>query len=100
MSVLIIGKFRGDTGMFRRALVERADEFEAFADKARGQGAIHHRLGASDGLVVISQEWETAEDFQRFFADPNLQDFIVSVGITPLPPELTICEAVASTDQF
>ncbi len=100
MSVLIIGKLQGDTAKFRQALTDRADEFAKIADTARAAGAIHHRFGVGDGFVVIVDEWENAEHFQRFFADPDLQAFIGSAGAAPAPPELTVTEAVASSDQF
>jgi hypothetical protein len=100
MSVLITGKFEGDTGKFRQALVDRADEFTKITDRARTVGAIHHRFGIGDGFVMIVDEWESADDFQRFFADPELQAFIGSVGAAPAPPEITVTEAVASSDQF
>jgi quinol monooxygenase YgiN len=98
--MLIIGKFQGDTAKFRQALTDRADEFAKIADTARAAGAIHHRFGVGDGFVVIVDEWESAERFQQFFANPDLQAFIGSVGAAPAPPELTITEAVASSDQF
>lgn len=100
MSVLITGKFQGDTAKFRQALNDRADEFAKIADSARAAGAIHHRFGVGDGIVLIVDEWESVEHFQQFFADPSLQAFIGSVGAAPAPPELTITEAVASADQF
>ncbi len=100
MSVLIIGKFQGDTGKFRQALADRADEFAKVADGARSVGAIHHRFGIGDGFVVMVDEWESVEQFQQFFSDPDLQAFIGSVGAAPVPPELTITEAVTSPDQF
>jgi quinol monooxygenase YgiN len=100
MSVLITGKFQGDAGKFRQALADRADEFAKIADRARAAGAIHHRFGIGDGFVMIVDEWESADDFQRFFADPELQAFIGSVGAAPVPPEITVTEAVASSDQF
>jgi hypothetical protein len=67
---------------------------------ARSEGGIHHRFGVGDGFVVIVDEWETAGQFQRFFADRGLQVFIGSVGAAPGPPEITIAEAVASPDQY
>jgi hypothetical protein len=85
VSVLIAGKFQGDTATFRQALTERADEFAKIADTARSAGAIHHRFGIGDGFVVIIDEWESAEHFERFFADPGLQAFIASVGAAPAP---------------
>jgi hypothetical protein len=100
MSVLVTGKFQGDTAKFRQALADRADEFAKIADRARIAGAIHHRFGIGDGFVMIVDEWESADDFQRFFADPELQAFIGSAGAAPVPPEITVTEAVASADQF
>ena len=100
MSVLIIGKFQGDTAVFRQALADRADEFAKISETAQAAGGIHHRFGIGDGFVVIVDEWESVEHFQQFFADPDLQAFIGSIGAAPAPPELTITEAVASPDQY
>ena len=100
MAVLVIGKFQADTAAFRQALTERAGEFEKIADRARTVGAVHHRFGIGDGFVTIVDEWETVEQFQQFFSDPDLQAFIGSVGAAPGPPDLTVCEAVSSSDQF
>ena len=100
MSVLVIGKFQGDTATFRKALADRAGEFAKIADMARSAGGIHHRFGIGDGYVVIVDEWETAGHFQQFFSNPDLQAFIGSVGAAPAPPEITIVEAVASPDQY
>jgi len=100
MSVLIIGKFDGDTARFQQALTDRAGEFEKIADMARQEGAIHHRFGIGDGFVLVSDEWQSVDQFQRFFANPDLQAFIGSVGADPGPPELTVVEAIASPDQF
>ena len=100
VSVIITGKFQGDTAVFRRALTERADEFAKIGDSARAAGAIHHRFGVGDGFVLTVDEWESVEHFQQFFADPSLQAFIGSAGAAPVPPELTVAEAISSSDQF
>ena len=100
MSVLVIGKFQGDTGQFRQALTDRADEFGKIAEESRSAGAIHHRFGLGDGFVVLVDEWESVEQFQQFFSNPELQAFIGSVGAAPAPPEITVTEAVTSADQF
>jgi hypothetical protein len=68
---------------------------------AKRAGCIHHRFGVGDGFVVIVDEWESAEQFQRFFSDPELQAFIASTGaIAETPPELSVTEAITSPDQF
>lgn len=101
MSVLVIAKFAGDTNAFRTALNERADEFRAVAPRAQEAGAVHHRFGVGDGYVVVVDEWRSAEQFQAFFADPELQKFIASAGADmSVPPEITITEAIESSDQF
>jgi hypothetical protein len=100
MSVLVTIKFQGDTAMFRRALGDRAEELAKFAERARSSGAIHHRFGVGDGFVLVVDEWESADTFQRFFGDPDVQAFIGSSGAAPVPPEITVTEAIASPDQF
>ena len=100
MSVLVIAKFQGDTATFRRALTERAGEFEKIADSARAAGGIHHRFGIGDGFVVVVDEWESVEHFQQFFGNPELQAFIGSAGAAPAPPEIIVAEAVASPDAY
>jgi hypothetical protein len=100
VSVLVIGKFQGDTAVFRQALVDRADEFVAHSERAKTRGAIHHRFGIGDGFVVVIDEWETAEQFNSFFGDPELQQFISEIGAAGGPPDLTFCEAASSSDEF
>lgn len=100
MSVLITAKFQGDTAKFRQALVDRAGEFTKIADVARTEGAIHHRFGIGDGFVLVVDEWQTVEHFERFFANPDLHAFIGSVGADAAPPEVTVTDAITSPDQF
>ena len=100
MSVLVLGKFQGDTAKFRQSLVDRADEFAKISEMARAAGGVHHRFGVGDGYVVLVDEWETVEQFQQFFANPDLQAFIGEIGADPAPPELIIGEAISSPDQY
>jgi quinol monooxygenase YgiN len=101
MSVLIVGKVNGDTDRFRRAVVDRGDEFAKIAEEAKSAGALHHRFGVGNGYVLIVDEWGSAEQFQQFFSNPQLQAFVASVGgDTTSPPDLTITEAIDSSDQF
>ena len=100
MSVLVIGKFQGDTVKFRQSLTDRADEFAKISEAAQEQGGIHHRFGIGDGFVLIVDEWESVEQFQQFFSNPDLQTFIGEIGANPGPPEMIVCEAVTSPDQF
>ena len=53
-----------------------------------------------DGFVVVIDEWESVEQFEQFFGDPELQAFIGEIGANPGPPEMIIAEAVPSPDEF
>ena len=100
MSVLVTVKFPGDTATFRQALTGRADEFAKLKESAKAAGGIHHRFGVGDGFVLVVDEWEDPAHFERFFGDPSLQAFIGTLGAAPVPPEITLTEAVASPDQY
>lgn len=100
MSVLITVRFQGDTAVFRQALVDHADQLAKFSELSRSSGAVHHRFGVGDGFVLVVDEWESAGQFQEFFANPDLQAFIGTMGADPGPPEITVTEAVDSADQF
>ena len=100
MSVLVIGKFKGDTAKFRQALADRAGEFAKISEESKAVGGLHHQFGVGDGYVLIVDEWESVEQFQKFMANPELQAFIGSVGGAPEPPEVIVAEAITSPDQF
>lgn len=101
MSYLVVGKVYGDVATFRKALDERADEYRAIAEKAKANGAIHHRFGVGPDHIVVTDEWETVEQFQTFFGDPELQAFIAANGGDPgREPEFWITQAISSPDQF
>ena len=99
MSVLVTAKFQGDTATFRQALADRTEEFAKLRESAMAAGGIHHRFGVGDGFVLVVDEWESPQQFERFFGDPSLQAFIGTLGADPVPPEITIAEALASPDQ-
>src|SRR5438105_15593165 len=101
MSVLVTIRMNGDVDTFRRALSERSGEFAKNSERGRESGAVHHQFGVGDGYVLVVDEWESAEKFQAFFSDPELQKFIGEVGgDTSAPPDITVVEAVASADKF
>jgi hypothetical protein len=99
MSVLVTVKVTGDTDVFQKALADRAGEFKEIGDRAQGVGAIHHRFGVGDGFVLVVDEWDTKEQFEQFFGDPELQAFIGTIGARSAP-EITFAEAVSSLDEF
>lgn len=101
MSVLITLKIPGDTEKFRRALDEHSAELVEVSERGRAAGAIHHRFGIGDGFVMVVDEWDSADHFHAFFSNPDMQEFVGSMGgDTSVPPEITVAEAVSSADEF
>jgi hypothetical protein len=101
MSVLVSLAVRGDTALFEKSLTERADDFVRISDGARKVGALHHRFAIGDGFVLVEDEWDSAEQFQQFFSDPELQAFIAEIGgDMSAEPQLSIARPVMSADQF
>jgi hypothetical protein len=101
MSVLVVGKFAGDTAVLRQSFLDRADEYVKIAEMSRAAGAVHHRFGIGDGFALIIDEWESADNFEKFFGDPQLQAFVASIGAdSSVAPEITVVEAVSSPDEF
>jgi len=99
MSVLIIGKFPGDTAVFKKALADRSDELVAVSEQARAAGSIHHRFGVGDGFVVLVDEWESPQQFEQFFGRPDIQALTGEMGASG-PPEITVVEAVATPSDY
>src|ERR1700759_447620 len=92
MSVLISAKFKGDTMKFKKALANRADDLVKSAEAARAAGAIHHRFGVGDDFVLVVDEWETVDQFEKFISRPEMQQMIADLGAAEMPPEVIVTE--------
>ena len=99
MSVLVTMKVQGDTDQFRRFIAAEGDRLRGIAQSARDAGAIHHRFGVGDGFVVVVDEWDSAESFQRFISSDEVVAVIGEMGAQG-EPVVDISEAVDSPDQF
>jgi hypothetical protein len=101
MPVLITVAVEGDTEVFQKSLTDRAADYERITADARMAGALHHRFGVGDGFILIVDEWTSAEAFQAFFGQPELQTFIGQVGgDTSAEPEIMVTEAIAAPGDF
>jgi quinol monooxygenase YgiN len=100
MSVFVIVTIKADKAAFERVVAERGDEMKAIAARGKAAGAIHHRFGlGADGTVVVLDEWNSAEAFQKFFDDPEIAQIMQDSGAQG-PPDVLVVEALETADQF
>jgi quinol monooxygenase YgiN len=100
MSVIVTLKFQGDVAKFRQATIDHADQYAKMSQDAKSSGGIHHRFAVGDDFVLVVDEWESAEQFGKFFANPDLQALVAASGAAPQPPEITVAEAIGSPDEY
>jgi hypothetical protein len=96
MSVLIVMKVTGDTDQFRRWCADE-QRLRDLAERARAEGAIHHRFAIGDGYVVAVDEWETLDRFQAFIA--TMPEVFAEAG-AQAEPEITVAEVFHTADEF
>ena len=58
---------------------------------------MHHQFGIGENFALVVDEWESVEQFQQFFADPELQAFIATTGASPEPPQIIVADALTVT---
>ena len=101
MSVHIVAKIPGNVEVFQKSLVDRPEEFLEIARKGKAAGALHHYFGVGPDYVLVIDEWETPQQFEAFFTEPSMQEWVATVGAdTSVPPEITVADAVDSPDRF
>lgn len=99
MSVLVFVKVAADKAAFEKVVAERGDDMKVISTRGKAAGAIHHRFGlGADGTVVVLDEWNSAEAFMKFFDDPEIAAIMQDSGAMG-PPEVTIVEAIETSDQ-
>jgi hypothetical protein len=99
VSVLVTFRVPVDVEKFRSLLDAEPDRFRSIAEQGRAAGGIHHRFGIGEGYVLVNDEWESVEAFQRFFSNPEIAAVMVEGGALG-EPEITFAELIDSPDQF
>ncbi len=63
--------------------------FEQVRDRALRVGGLRrHRIFATDSEVIVVDEWDSPEDFQKFISEsPEVQQVFAELGVTQ--PDIT-----------
>ena len=100
MSVYMSLRMTADPEKVRQATQENKDMFMAISDRAKQQGCIHHTFASENGSVVVMDEWESREAFQKFFeSDEDIPKLMQQAGVTS-QPEIHFYEPMRLGDEF
>jgi hypothetical protein len=99
MSVVVTVRVPGDTGQFLTFVDENAECLRQLADQAKAAGCRHHRFAVGEDFVLVVDEWDSTEQFQQFFSDPQIGELMQRSGALG-EPQITVARAIASADQF
>jgi heme-degrading monooxygenase HmoA len=84
----------------KKLMEERADDFRAVASDAKSQGCLHHQFVVAGNEVGLLDEWESAEQFEKFFANQATIGETMQAGGATAPPKIAIYESLPSPDRF
>jgi hypothetical protein len=86
---------------FLRTAEENADSMQAISQRGKDAGAVHHAFFAGDGEVLVVDEWDSPESFQRFFEEeqPNIGPLMESAGVQG-EPQISFYEKLDTSDAF
>jgi quinol monooxygenase YgiN len=100
MSVMMMVRFDADADSIERAARDNHDTLMAIGARAKEQGCVHHRFYADNGNVVVIDEWESPEAFQRFYdGDPDIPTIMGAAGVTSAP-DVRVLQPLAVDDDF
>jgi hypothetical protein len=92
VSVIVIVHFPvSDVAKAVDGLRAHAALLEEMTKANKNAGNLGHRVAAGDGELVIVDEWETAEQFQGFYAEnANVEHISSELGVTGPPTTLVL----------
>jgi heme-degrading monooxygenase HmoA len=102
MSVTMMLRIKADAGRLQAVVDGNEARWRAVNGRAKALGAIHHRfLASADGReIVVIDEWESPEAFQKFFgSSPEIPEIMTEVGVTS-EPDITFWHPVDTADSF
>ncbi len=95
MSVVVVIRFPvSDVAEAIKGLHANAEFLEEITASTKDAGLIHHRFVSGAGHLVVIDEWENADQFQKFFdGNPKVAEVMSSIGMTGAP-EISVFESV------
>lgn len=101
MSVMVVIRIAAQGEAVEQVGRDNAETLQAIAARAKEMGCRHHQFYASDnGEVVVVDEWESGDQFQKFFADDHdIPQIMAQAGVTS-EPQVSVYRKLDVGDEF
>jgi quinol monooxygenase YgiN len=100
VSVYMSLRVKADADKMERFAQEHEDLMRKITDEAKSLGCIHHTFAAEDGDVIVMDEWESREAFEKFFNDNSDVQMVMSEVGAQSEPEIHFYRPLDTRDQF
>jgi heme-degrading monooxygenase HmoA len=100
VSVYMSLRVKADADQLEKYARDHADTMRDIGEDAKQQGCIHHTFAAENGDVVVMDEWESREAFEKFFNGNEKVERIFSDMGVQSEPEVHFYRPLDTGDQF
>lgn len=85
MSVMVVMTVAGDTSKFEAFMAANGERVKEVSERAKAGGSTGHRFAVGDGQIVVVDYWDSADQFQTFISDPEIQAMMGEMGAQGMP---------------
>jgi heme-degrading monooxygenase HmoA len=100
VSVYMSLRVKADADQLEKHAQEHPDALRDITDDAKQLGCIHHTFAAENGDVVVMDEWESREAFEKFFNGNEKVEKVMSDMGAQSEPEIHFYRPLNTGDQF
>jgi quinol monooxygenase YgiN len=100
VSVYMSLRVKADPNKLEQYAQENREFMQGIADRAKGLGCLHHTFASEDGDVIVMDEWESREAFEKFFNDAeDVRQVMQEMGVQS-EPEIHYYKKLNTGDEF
>jgi quinol monooxygenase YgiN len=100
VSVYMSMRVKADADKFERYAQEHQEVLQGIIENAKELGCIHHTFAAENGDVIVMDEWESKDAFEKFFnSNEDVAKVMQEMGVQS-DPEIHFYRPLDTGDQF
>jgi heme-degrading monooxygenase HmoA len=100
VSVYMSLRVKADAERFEQYAKENAELINGISENAKQLGCIHHTFASENGDVVVMDEWESREAFEKFFNGNEDVAKVMQDNDVQSEPEIHFYKPLDTGDQF